>query len=155
MFLLLTEGKKTIRCIHLRNGLLTDMMLQPVNKTGNRKTITNMRLSCIQNLGLILDRLKEIGWIVCRNDRSLCRKLGTESCIYNLYICKNLLDMLGGRIRCRSRLGDGTEFTVTLQYELATEEQILLSQQKTATYEDRILYGKNVLLEPLLRNSAK
>ena len=63
-----------------------------------------------------------------------------------LYICKNLLDMLGGRIRCRSRLGDGSEFTVTLQYELATDEQILLRQQKTATYEDRILYGKNVLL---------
>ena len=63
-----------------------------------------------------------------------------------LYICKNLLDMLGGRIRCRSRLGDGTEFTVTLQYELATDEQILLRQQKTATYEDRILYGKNILL---------
>lgn len=63
-----------------------------------------------------------------------------------LYICKNLVDMMQGTITCESVKGRGTTFTVVLEYDLASEEQIRLQRRKAATYEGSVLYGKNVLV---------
>ena len=63
-----------------------------------------------------------------------------------LYICRNLVDLLQGTITCESEKGKGSVFKVTLEYDLATNEQIRLQQRKKITYEDRVLYGKNVLV---------
>ena len=63
-----------------------------------------------------------------------------------LYICKNLVDLLGGEISYRSRSGEGTEFTVKMRYTLASPEQIRMRMPRSVTYEDQILYGKNILL---------
>ena len=63
-----------------------------------------------------------------------------------LYICKNLVDLLDGTISCRSTQGIGTTFTVSLTYETATEEQIRMQGGGMTSYEDRILYGKTVLI---------
>ena len=63
-----------------------------------------------------------------------------------LYICKNLVDLLGGSITCESVKGKGTTFTIILEFALATEEQIRLQKRKKITYESRLLYGKNVLV---------
>ena len=63
-----------------------------------------------------------------------------------LYICKSLIELLGGTISCQSSLGVGTEFIVKLSYNLATEEQISLQKQQIVTFEDQVLYGKNILL---------
>lgn len=63
-----------------------------------------------------------------------------------LYICKSLVDLLGGTIRYSSTLGKGSEFLVTLRFDLATEEQIRLQNRETRSYEDQLLYGKNVLV---------
>lgn len=63
-----------------------------------------------------------------------------------LYICKNLVEMLGGSITCNSEPGKGTEFRVKLSFALATNEQIELSRKNMKTFQDRILYGKNILV---------
>ena len=63
-----------------------------------------------------------------------------------LYICKNLVDLLGGSISCRSKVGEGTEFRIILTYALATGEQIALLNSNAHTYEDNLFKGKNVLL---------
>jgi two-component system CheB/CheR fusion protein len=63
-----------------------------------------------------------------------------------LYICKNLVELLGGTIDCTSEVGNGTTFIVKLSYSIATDEQIELQTHRTETYEDQVLYGKNVLL---------
>lgn len=63
-----------------------------------------------------------------------------------LYICKNLIELMGGTISCNSAQGVGTEFSVSLRYSLASKEQIELHTHRSETYEDQVLYGKNVLL---------
>ncbi len=63
-----------------------------------------------------------------------------------LYICKNLIDLLGGQISCESEQGKGTTFTVEMEYELATDEQVKQQKLRAESYEDHVLYGKNVLV---------
>lgn len=63
-----------------------------------------------------------------------------------LYITKNLIELMGGTISCKSSKGSGTEFTVIMSYPIATEEQISLGTTRSEDYEDQVLYGKNVLL---------
>ena len=63
-----------------------------------------------------------------------------------LYIARNLVELMGGTIAYKRRETGGTEFIVTLNYDLATDEQISLRPHRTETYEDQVLYGKNVLL---------
>lgn len=63
-----------------------------------------------------------------------------------LFICKSLVDLLGGSIRFTSEVGKGSEFVVTLRFDLATDEQIRLQNRETKNYEDQLLFGKNVLV---------
>lgn len=63
-----------------------------------------------------------------------------------LFICKSLVDLLGGAISYSSEPGKGSEFVVTLRFDLATEEQIRLKNRETRSYEDQLLFGKNVLV---------
>ena len=63
-----------------------------------------------------------------------------------LYICRNLVDLLGGTITCHSKLGRGTTFIVTLEYDLASPDQIRTQSRRSSTIEGRLLYGKNVLV---------
>ena len=63
-----------------------------------------------------------------------------------LYICRNLVDLLGGTIDYNSKPGEGATFIVHMQFDLATDEQIQREKNKTATFEEQILHGKTVLL---------
>lgn len=63
-----------------------------------------------------------------------------------LFICKSLVELMGGTITCKSTQGKGTEFSVVLTYPLATDEQIALHTYHSEQYEDQILFGKTVLL---------
>lgn len=63
-----------------------------------------------------------------------------------LYICKNLIDLMGGRISWWSRIGEGTEFTVHLSYAIANRQQIEMANQQHQAFEDSALYGKNILV---------
>ena len=63
-----------------------------------------------------------------------------------LYICRNLIDLLGGTITCHSKLGRGTTFIVTLEYDLASPDQIRMRNRRSSTIEGRMLYGKNILV---------
>ena len=75
-----------------------------------------------------------------------------ESLEYNdgtglgLFICKNLIELMGGTISCWSKVGEGTEFTVKISYLLASEEQIAVHSHQAETFEDQALYGKNILI---------
>ena len=72
-----------------------------------------------------------------------------------LYICKSLIDLLGGSISCRSMIGHGTEFRVILKYPIATNEQISLNQRQNHTYSDKLLSGKSILLAEDTRINAE
>ena len=63
-----------------------------------------------------------------------------------LYISKNLVDLLGGTISCNSKSGEGTTFKVVLTYNLATADQIQMEKNRVDTFEDQLLFGKNVLV---------
>ena len=63
-----------------------------------------------------------------------------------LYICKNLVDLLGGTISCVSKSGKGCEFTVNMSYALANQEQISIGLNKELSYTDEFLKDQRVLL---------
>ncbi|MDO4620477.1 MAG: chemotaxis protein CheB [Lachnospiraceae bacterium] len=64
-----------------------------------------------------------------------------------LYIVKNLVDLLDGEITWSSTVGEGTTFVVTLSFPFATQEQVALQNvNRASTFEDQVLYGKNVLI---------
>ena len=63
-----------------------------------------------------------------------------------LYICRNLVDLLGGTISCHSKPGHGSTFIVSLEYDLATPDQIRNQSRRNSTIEGRMLYGKNILV---------
>ena len=63
-----------------------------------------------------------------------------------LYICRNLIDLLGGTITCHSSLGHGTTFIVSLEFDLASSDQILSHSRRNSTIEGRMMYGKTVLV---------
>jgi two-component system CheB/CheR fusion protein len=63
-----------------------------------------------------------------------------------LFICKSLVDILGGTIACQSQKNEGCTFTVTFVFNLATEEQIKKQSRSANDLESQILYGKNVMV---------
>lgn len=61
-------------------------------------------------------------------------------------IVKNLVDMMDGDICVKSKVGEGTCFTVTLEHRIADEECIELNQELDVLDGKSVLQGKHVLL---------
>ena len=63
-----------------------------------------------------------------------------------LFICKRLVELMKGHIECISEEGKGTTFIVDFTYDLATEDQILLREQKEPEITEDLLRGIRVLI---------
>ena len=61
-------------------------------------------------------------------------------------IVKNLVDMMDGDICVKSKLGEGTCFTLTFEHRIADANSIELNQELDVLDEKSILQGKRVLL---------
>ncbi|WP_419006700.1 ATP-binding protein [Holdemanella porci] len=61
-------------------------------------------------------------------------------------IVKNLVDMMDGDICVKSKLGEGTCFTLTFEHKISDEDSIELNQELDVLDEKSILEGKRVLL---------
>ena len=61
-------------------------------------------------------------------------------------IVKKLVDMMDGEICVKSKLGEGTCFTLTFEHRISDEECIELNQELDVLDEKSILEGKRVLL---------
>ena len=61
-------------------------------------------------------------------------------------IVKNLVDMMDGEICVKSKLGEGTCFTLTFEHRISDEESIEWNQELDVLDEKSILEGKRVLL---------
>ena len=61
-------------------------------------------------------------------------------------IVKNLVDMMNGEICVKSKLGEGTCFTLTFEHRISNEDCIELNQELDVLDEKSILQGKHVLL---------
>lgn len=61
-------------------------------------------------------------------------------------IVKNLVDMMDGEICVKSKLGEGTCFTLTFEHKIADENSIEWNQELDVLDEKSILEGKRVLL---------
>lgn len=63
-----------------------------------------------------------------------------------MVIVKNLVDMMDGDICVKSKVGEGTCFTVTFEHRIADEECIELNQELDVLDGKSVLQGKHVLL---------
>ncbi|MEE1114384.1 MAG: chemotaxis protein CheB [Eubacterium sp.] len=63
-----------------------------------------------------------------------------------LFIVRSLVQLMGGTIECSSRVGEGTEFRLTFDFSLATEEQKKLRFKPGANFLTNVIYGRNVLI---------
>ena len=61
-------------------------------------------------------------------------------------IVKNLVDMMDGEICVKSKLGEGTCFTLTFEHRISDEDCIELNQELDVLDEKSVLQGKHVLL---------
>ena len=61
-------------------------------------------------------------------------------------IVKNLVDMMNGEICVKSKLGEGTCFTLTFEHRISDEDCIEMNQELDVLDEKSILQGKHVLL---------
>ena len=61
-------------------------------------------------------------------------------------IVKNLVDMMDGDICVKSKIGEGTCFTLTFEHKIADEDSIEWNQELDVLDEKSILEGKRVLL---------
>lgn len=61
-------------------------------------------------------------------------------------IVKNLVDMMDGEICVKSKLGEGTCFTLTFEHRISDEDCIEMNQELDVLDEKSILQGKHVLL---------
>ena len=61
-------------------------------------------------------------------------------------IVKNLVDMMDGDICVKSKLGEGTCFTLTFEHRISDEDCIEMNQELDVLDEKSILQGKHVLL---------
>lgn len=61
-------------------------------------------------------------------------------------IVKNLVDMMDGEICVKSKLGEGTCFTLTFEHRISDEDSTELNQELDVLDEKSILEGKRVLL---------
>ncbi|MCI2062405.1 MAG: PocR ligand-binding domain-containing protein [Eubacteriaceae bacterium] len=79
-----------------------------------------------------------------RDDSSESRGSGL-----GMAITKKLVDLMGGDISVSSTLGEGTTFTVTIEFDTVADSgtgYYSTQSDRNAEYDDRILYGKHVLL---------
>jgi signal transduction histidine kinase/CheY-like chemotaxis protein len=70
---------------------------------------------------------------------------GIQGTGLGMSITKNFVDMMGGTIAVNSKLGEGTEFIVTLEFKLAAEQPHTLSDKETA-HTGESLHGLRILL---------
>ena len=61
-------------------------------------------------------------------------------------IVKNLVDMMNGEICVKSKLGEGTCFTLTFEHRISDEDVVESNQELDVLDEKSILQGKHVLL---------
>jgi len=63
-----------------------------------------------------------------------------------LAITKNLLELMDGDIKCTSKLGEGSEFTITIPMGKCESEDEKCIIKENVSYEYSILYNKKILL---------
>lgn len=61
-----------------------------------------------------------------------------------LSITKNLVELMGGFLSCRSKQGEGTEFQITIPFKLAQKEKEIVKDE--VEVDEEILHGRRILL---------
>jgi len=64
-----------------------------------------------------------------------------------LAICKNIIESMNGTIKCKSKLGEGTEFTIIIPYTVASDEEIDAYLMKLVTCDSHSkLHNRKILV---------
>jgi len=61
-----------------------------------------------------------------------------------LAIVKNIINLMGGSIKCKSKIGNGTKFTIIIEHEISDEP--IKDNANSCKYYSNILAGKKILV---------
>ena len=96
-------------------------------------------------IGMSEDFVKHIFERFSRSDDSITRE--TQGTGLGMSIVKKLIDLMGGTIEVNSEVGKGTEFIVTLDLKIASEEEIRTFKKQQSPFEiGDTLKGMKILL---------
>ncbi len=109
---------------------------------GDRKM--NVRLAVRDTgIGIPKEKLKSVFDSFSQADAETSRKYGGTG--LGLTISRNFVELQGGHIHVTSEPGKGSEFSITLPFEVASES-VIVDQEETASLDAASLRGMRVLL---------
>ena len=94
-------------------------------------------------IGIPKDKLKSVFDSFSQADAETSRKYGGTG--LGLTISRNFVELQGGYIGVTSELGKGSEFSITIPYEVAGEN-VIVEPEETASIDAASLHGMRVLL---------
>lgn len=128
-------------------------------------------IQCILEVGSILNQRIHCKIVVADNGVGMTEKFqktmydsfsqvngkqGRDGSGLGLAIVKNLVEMMGGTIQCKSKIGEGTEFTIELDMSIVEEKTAAIND--TLNQHNGLLKNKRILLvedHPMNRLIAK
>ncbi|MBE5877793.1 MAG: response regulator [Lachnospiraceae bacterium] len=93
-------------------------------------------------IGMSADFLKQLFEPFTRENTNTVN--GTQGTGLGMAIAKNIIDLMNGNIAVKSRQGEGTEFSITVDFQVVHNKEVLVDEAESIDFN--VFKGKHILL---------